>query len=545
MSFVRNLGIGAKLQLAPLTVLALLLILAITAYEGMKSQRTVLNDIYKVRFSTYQEAVNIRRDATGTYAGIYQLLSWANANFPEARLTALGKKLQADIGKAITGIDGLVKQSYISDEEKKILNSVATQMRDYGKVLGEVVDIATTDYSMATTYMTKADTRYELMNKELEALLDYEQKLSQDAFISAQQSSETVTRTLFIVSALSIVISLAVTFYVKNTIVGPVLSIRHAANELRSGNLTRRVAVETSDEVGQTALAFNELIASFQNSVTEVLVNTEKVSNAVPSLSSTAAAVAKDSIKQNDSAAATSATVQEMTVSIASIAHNAEEVLKTSKFSLENSKKGEDSLHQLKNELKAVSEAVDKITSTVGEFVESTKTITNMTQQVKDIANQTNLLALNAAIEAARAGEQGRGFAVVADEVRQLAEQSAKSASEIDQVTRALSNQSGAVESSIQAGVNALASSQNYLNALDTVLVKASESVKMSYNGIDEITGFVKEQSNSSNEIAKHVEHIAQMAKQNSVSSENASEHAKQLEIYARNLKAAVEKFKV
>ena len=329
--------------------------------------------------------------------------------------------------------------------------------------------------------------------------------------------------------------------------------INASVNELREvmmkmgtdGDLSARVRVNGKDEIGQAATAFNELIDRFAVIIRQVNSNAGAVLESAGQLASASAQISAGSQAQSEAAASTAAAVEELTVSISSVAANADSVNNLAEQSLRQTRDGNQNVVAMIAEIESVQSVVKQIAVSVNEFVQSTQAISGMTQQVKEIADQTNLLALNAAIEAARAGEQGRGFAVVADEVRKLAEKSAQSASEIDRVTSSLNKKSGDVEGTVQKGLHSLQVTQEQVGRVSNLLNAAGASVEQSSVGVSDITTSVGEQSVASAEIAGHVEKIAQMSEENHAAVQSNSEAITRLELLAKELNSAASRFRV
>ena len=335
-------------------------------------------------------------------------------------------------------------------------------------------------------------------------------------------------------------------FFVTKVVTQPIEEMVAGLRSIASGegDLTRRLEVRSNDEIGQASKVFNDMMANFASLVRQVGDSASHVSGAAHELVSGAKQVAGSSHQQYEKSTAVTGAVEKMVQSIVEVAESTERVHEQSRESLARSREGNQTLERLITEIGRVKQAVNEMAGAVNEFVSSTVSITNMTREVKDIADQTNLLALNAAIEAARAGEQGRGFAVVADEVRKLAEKSATSANEIDSITRTLNNKSDVARKSIEEGLADIASSEHSLNAVATAISESNQSVEQVGSGLDTIASATEEQRRVSTEAFTNIEAIAAMARDNSEAVEVTANEAQRLEDLANQLQSTVGRFR-
>lgn len=278
--------------------------------------------------------------------------------------------------------------------------------------------------------------------------------------------------------------------------------------------------------------------------IASIIGNAEQVANAAGQLMSASEEVADRARKQSDAASSMAASVEEMAVSIDQVRDNAQEAHGISQEAGAISEEGAGVIHNAATEMRKISEAVQASSTIVEDLGRQSDKITSIVNTIKEIADQTNLLALNAAIEAARAGEQGRGFAVVADEVRKLAERTTLSTAEIASMVSTIQNGTRSAVSSMQAGVTQVSHGVELAN-------QAGDSINRIRNGAERVTHVVNgisdsicEQSTASNEIAKQLETIAQMSEESAVAVTHTADAARHLQSLSASLHQAVAQFK-
>ncbi|WP_062787679.1 methyl-accepting chemotaxis protein [Aquitalea pelogenes] len=286
--------------------------------------------------------------------------------------------------------------------------------------------------------------------------------------------------------------------------------LRDAMRNVASGDgdLTLHLPVRSHDEVGQIAEAFNAFVHKLHGMFVSVRNDAEALARDTAALHQAAESIASDSRVQSNELSATAATIEEITVSINHIADNAGETEVLVASTRENSEDSYQAMEQVAREVQSIVQTVDALQSAMGDLSSHSEQIRGIVAVIRDIADQTNLLALNAAIEAARAGEQGRGFAVVADEVRKLAERTASATVEIAQMINSVMSQTevaiGHTSKTNERVATGVAMSREAAEKVGRIKASTQDIASR----MSEITSSTKEQSTATTVMAQSAERI-------------------------------------
>jgi methyl-accepting chemotaxis protein len=378
--------------------------------------------------------------------------------------------------------------------------------------------------------------------KEADSLrADLVTQITQKADASATFGLEAMLAVGFVIG--SIVFSLGV--LIAKGILGPLNQVMQVLQAVASNDLTHVVDVDSTDEVGTMGTALNQAIENISSTVKSIAGTAEHVASASEEISSSASLQAQGAETQRDQAAQVATAMQEMASTVFQVSENSNKAADASRQAAETARNGGSIVEGTLAQMQSIAESVHNTATKIEELGKSSDQIGRIAGVIDDIADQTNLLALNAAIEAARAGEQGRGFAVVADEVRKLAERTTTATKEIAQMIKNIQGETKvavvAMESGTKQVQEGVQSTARAGASLKLIIQKSEEVGEM----ITHIATAATQQSSASEEVNNNMEQISKLVRESAEGAKQSAEACHQLSDLALDLQKMVGNFRL
>ncbi|MEX2673366.1 MAG: methyl-accepting chemotaxis protein [Phycisphaeraceae bacterium] len=312
-----------------------------------------------------------------------------------------------------------------------------------------------------------------------------------------------------------------------------------------SSDLTLQVDVHSDDEVGKLGRCFNAFVTTLREVLTQVSSSTQEVASAATEIAASSEEMAAGVGEQNQQVTQISAAIEQMNSSVVEVARKSADAASNAADSGKVAEDGGRVVSQTVEDIESIRDAVSAGAASVQELGKRGEQIGQIIEVINDIAEQTNLLALNAAIEAARAGEHGRGFAVVADEVRKLADRTTKATEEIGQSIHAIQAETNGAVQRMNTGTERVQQGVERATAAGDSLHRIVTSARDVAAMIQSIAAAAEEQSAASEQVGRNVESIAAVARQTSEGSNQAVSAAAQLSAKAEQLQAMISRFRL
>ncbi|HET7776405.1 MAG TPA: methyl-accepting chemotaxis protein [Azospira sp.] len=461
----------------------------------------------------------------------------------KAKIEKSLQKLDDDVRAVLKEYQPLVTGA----EEQKIVDELAKAVDGYKGVVEEAIALnragkeEEAQQLRRTSWVEKANKLRDRTDDLAKFNRDGAEKVAQRATADVGSAISGGLTAL----VLGVGIALVVSFLLAQRMARRLEEALEGARRIAGGDLTGHLPAPTRDEVGRLLGAMGDMQQSLRGTIGQTKEGAGEISHAAQQLNQTVKQMEQSVTVQSAASSAIAANIEQLTVSINHVSDSTGDAARLAAESDEQARAGRENIELLVTQINQVSDVVNSAAQQIGELEHESAKISNIVGVIKDIADQTNLLALNAAIEAARAGEHGRGFAVVADEVRKLSERTALSTGEITQMVDSIQHSTRQVVAGIGSGVGAVENSVTNAQQAGATIAQLQDMARRVAQIIGDVDVALREQSSASTEVARKVEEIATHAEETNAAANETSRAADTLDRVAGDMQQAVSGFRV
>jgi methyl-accepting chemotaxis protein len=460
------------------------------------------------------------------------------------------EEFQALISKYSTEITGLVddfEKSVSSEEEKKLVTDLADARKEFLPIINRIIDLAKAGKQAEAIALYENEAVAAARTEQ--AIID---KLVVDKIQDAKETSSRNQadghRAAILMTALTIIgilLAVGLGFFIAGIICRPLQEGVRFAEAIADGDLTQTLHVTGKDEIGQLARALNSMRENLHTIINRMVDTTAIVSSATAQLSATSEQMATGTEEVAAQAGTVAVASEEMSATSNDIAQNCHLSAESATRVAETTRQGFSVVQNTVNGIRNRGQLTRENARIIASLGERSDQIGAIVSTIEDIADQTNLLALNAAIEAARAGEQGRGFAVVADEVRALAERTTKATKEISEMIRSIQGETKTAIASMEEGVRGTEQGAEEAAQLEISLQEILDQVNAVTMQISQIATAAEQQTSTTSEITNNIQQITEVVQDTARGAQETAGASNELARSAEELKEMASHFRL
>ncbi|WP_248741759.1 MULTISPECIES: methyl-accepting chemotaxis protein [unclassified Pseudomonas] len=430
-------------------------------------------------------------------------------------------------------------------DEKAQYQAFATTLDNYLQAQNQMMELSRQDKveDMRTLINTKIKDGTDQMGEQLNKLIAINAAGAKDASIQAGEHYDSAITGVVIVAVIAAVATVLLALMLTRSIVTPLNRAVAAAQTIAGGNLTKTIEVDGKDEPARLLEALSVMQANLRKTIEQIAGSATQLGAAAEELSAVTEEASRGLQQQNDEIEQAATAVNEMTAAVEEVARNAVSTSEASNQSTHAAREGRDQVVKTVDAIQTMTRDVQNTAQMIEGLAAQGRDIGKVLDVIRAIAEQTNLLALNAAIEAARAGEAGRGFAVVADEVRALAHRTAQSTQEIEKMVAGIQNGTGEAVESMQQSNQRTQTTLEMARAAGVALEQITQSIHQINERNLVIASASEEQAQVSREVDRNLVNIRDLATQSAAGANQTSAATHELSRLAVDLNAMVARF--